>query len=161
MLGRASYDSYLICVVEFAERASYYSVTTVLTNFIQRPLPDGSTTGAPTETYLNKSVGALGMGLQTASALTLLLKFLAYLMPLYGGFVADSQLGKVKAIWVGIIAGFVAHVLLIIASIPHVIEQRHSIVPTILGIITLAFGTGFIKPNLLPLLIDQYPEKQT
>lgn len=39
VLGRNAMSSYLICLCELAERASYYSVTGILTNFIQRPLP--------------------------------------------------------------------------------------------------------------------------
>lgn len=33
--------AYLLCIVEFAERASYYGVQTVFTNFMEYPLPDG------------------------------------------------------------------------------------------------------------------------
>lgn len=160
VLGSANLSLYLICVVELAERASYYSSQTVLTNFIQRPLPDGSTTGAPTSHYSNESAGALGLGLHTASALTLLLTFLAYVVPLYGGFVADTKTGKVKAIWIGVYAGLISHILFLVAGIPKVIALGHGIVPLIFAILTLAFGTGFIKPNLLPLLLDQYPYDQ-
>lgn len=157
VLGRASYAVYLICLVELAERASYYSVQGLLANFIQRPLPPGSTTGAPVSKSDSQSAGALGLGTQVSSALTLLLQFLAYTVPIYGGFVADAQIGKLKAIWIGVFAGFISHILFIIAAIPSVIAGGHGVVPTALGIITLAFGTGFIKPNLLPLLMDQYP----
>lgn len=160
ILGRASYSSYLICLTELAERASYYSTTNVLANFIQRPLPPGSTTGAPLSTTSSQSAGALGLGVATSSALTLLLTFLAYVVPLYGGFVADTKLGKFKAIWIGVIGGFIGHVLFIIAGIPAVIAGGHAIVPTILGILFLAIGTGFIKPNLLPLLMNQYRHDQ-
>lgn len=156
ILGRASYASYLICLTELAERASYYSVSGLLANFIQRPLPDGSTTGAPVSKLSSESAGALGLGIQTSSALTLLLTFLAYVVPLYGGFIADTKLGKLKCIWIGVAGGFVAHVLFVIAGIPSVIAGGKALAPTILGIITLAVGTGFIKPNLLPLLMDQY-----
>lgn len=163
ILGRSSWASYTICLAELAERASYYSVTGILTNFIQRPLPPNSPHGwgAPDSRTSSENPGALGQGLQRATALTLLLTFLAYLVPLYGGFVADTQLGKFKAIWIGVIAGLVAHILFVIAAIPSVISNGDAaLAPTILGIITLAFGTGFIKPNLLPLLMDQYKETQ-
>lgn len=159
VVGHVPFSSYLICLVELAERGSYYSVTEILTNFIQRPLPEGSRTGAPLSTSLNESAGALGKGLQVASALNLLLTFLAYVVPLYGGYIGDTKFGRLKAIWVGIVAGFISHVLFVIAGIPTVIAGGKAIVPTILGILTLAIGTGFIKPNLLPLLLDQYPHK--
>lgn len=159
-LGHAPYVAYLICLTELAERASYYSTSGVLANFIQRPLPPGSTTGAPVLTTSSQSAGALDMGVTASSAFTLLLTFLAYVVPLYGGFVADTKLGKFKAIWIGVAAGFLGHLFFIIAAIPQVIASGHAIGPTALGIIFLAVGTGFIKPNLLPLLMNQYAYDQ-
>lgn len=158
VLGGAPTAVYLICLVELAERASYYSTTGLLSNFIQRPLPPNSTLGnvIKGEGSDDLSAGALDMGLQAATGLTLLLTFLAYVVPLYGGFIADTRIGKYKAIWIGIIAGFVSHVLFIIAAIPSVIAGGKAIAPTILAILSLAVGTGFIKPNLLPLIMDQY-----
>ncbi|GEQ72658.1 hypothetical protein JCM33374_g6345 [Metschnikowia sp. JCM 33374] len=160
VLGRASYASYLICLTELAERASYYSTTNVLANFIQRPLPPGSTTGAPISSSSSQSAGALGMGITTSSAFTQLLTFLAYVVPLYGGFIADTKLGKFKAIWIGVASAFLGHLFFIIAGIPAVIATGHAIGPTALGVIFLAVGTGFIKPNLLPLLMNQYQFNQ-
>jgi hypothetical protein len=39
--GPVSYAGYLLCAVECANNASYYGVTGVFANFIQRPLPEG------------------------------------------------------------------------------------------------------------------------
>ena len=40
--------SYILCIVEFAERGSYYGVQTVFNNFMQFPLPRGGNgAGAP------------------------------------------------------------------------------------------------------------------
>ena len=33
--------AYLLCIVEFAERASYYGVQTIFANFLEYPLPKG------------------------------------------------------------------------------------------------------------------------
>ncbi|GMM37741.1 hypothetical protein DASC09_050660 [Saccharomycopsis crataegensis] len=156
--GHPPLHCYLICLIEFAERGSYYGVSGILTNFIQRPLPTGSTTGAPVSRDSSENAGALGLGLQVASAVTLLLTFLAYVAPLIGGYAADSKLGRLKAIWIGVILGAIAHVILIIAAIPTVIIGGKALAPTIISIIVLALGTGFIKPNLLPLLLDQYED---
>ena len=38
--------SYWLCAVEFAERASYYGVQTVFSNFIEFPLPPGTKSSA-------------------------------------------------------------------------------------------------------------------
>lgn len=159
IVGEIPISCYLICLVELAERGSYYSVSEVLTNFIQRPLPKGSSTGAPLSDTLSEVAGALNMGLQVSSAMTLLLTFLAYVVPLYGGYLGDAKLGRFKAIWVGILAGFISHVLFVIAAIPSVIADGKAIAPCVLGILTLALSTGFIKPNLIPFLLDQYPYK--
>lgn len=59
ILGGMPVYECLVCLVVFAERGSYYSVSEVLTNFIQRPLPDGSTAGTPVESTPSYSAGAL------------------------------------------------------------------------------------------------------
>ncbi|QPG77017.1 hypothetical protein FOA43_004412 [Brettanomyces nanus] len=146
---------YLILMVEFAERGSYYGVQGILNNFIMRPLPDGSTTG---RVYgENQNAGALGMGIPAANGLTMLLQFMAYVMPLFGGYMADAKLGKFRAIMIGVWVGLLSHIIFVIAAIPSVIAEGHAVVAVIFGILSLAVGTGFIKPNLLPLLLDQYP----
>lgn len=52
--------AYLICVVELAERASYYGVKGVFNNFMQFPLPAGGDgTGAVPRDNPNGHAGAL------------------------------------------------------------------------------------------------------
>lgn len=148
----------LILVVEFAERGSYYGTQGVLNNFIMRPLPLGSTTGRTSEP--NASAGALGLGLKDANALVTLLAFLAYVMPLYGGWLADAKLGRYKTIMIGVWVGIFSHILFIISALPPVIAKgQAALAPLILGILSLSVCTGMIKPNLLPLLLDQVPYK--
>ncbi|KAG5416837.1 PTR2 [Candida metapsilosis] len=161
VIGKINYAIFLICVVEFSERASYYSVTGILTNFIQRPLPKDSPHGwgAPLNDDGSESAGALNRGLQAASALTNLVTFLAYVVPLFGGYLADTTWGRWKTIQWGVVFGGISHVLFIISAAPSVIANgKAGLALCILAIFTLAFGSGFIKPNLLPLMLDQYPE---
>lgn len=76
--GKVPIVAYTLCVVEFAERASYYGCSQVFNNFIEYPLPKGGNgAGAPPK-GTQETAGALGQGLRVASALTLLFKFLAY-----------------------------------------------------------------------------------
>lgn len=64
--------AYLLCVVEFAERASYYGVKTVFSNFMQFPLPEGGNgAGAPPK-GTELTAGALGRGIQFSVAIGLL-----------------------------------------------------------------------------------------
>ena len=65
-------NAYLLCVVEFAERASYYGVKTVFSNFMQFPLPKGGNgAGAPPK-GTELTAGALGRGIQFSVAIGLL-----------------------------------------------------------------------------------------
>ncbi|KAI5950884.1 PTR2 [Candida jiufengensis] len=163
VLGKFQYSIMLMCFVEFAERASYYSVTGILSNFIQRPLPKDSPHGwgAPPKGNDNASAGALNRGLQTASALTNLVTFLAYVVPLFGGYIADVKWSRWKTIQYGVVFGGISHVLFIVSAAPSLIEnQKAGLAICILAIFTLAIGTGFIKPNLLPLMLDQYETPQ-
>ncbi|KAK4698538.1 hypothetical protein P7C70_g7736, partial [Phenoliferia sp. Uapishka_3] len=69
----------MMCLIEFAERASYYGSYGVFANFIENPLPiGGNGAGAVAKGALgrNESAGALGMGSQTSSAITVLFTFL-------------------------------------------------------------------------------------
>lgn len=160
VIGYPKWYIYFICLIEFSERASYYGTGDRLYNFIQQPLPTGgSGTGAPPKGS-DQSAGALGMGLQTATALTLLLTFLAYCFPLFTGYVADKYWGRMKMLWVGVIFGIISHVIFIIGAIPSVLAKGQSaLAPCIIGIITLAVSTSFVKPVLLPTLLSQYPHE--
>ena len=80
--GRIKWSMWTIAFVELCERFSYYGSSVLYTNFVNHPLPDGSTTGAPDST--NGQAGALGKGPQAAQAISLFNQFFAYLMPLLG-----------------------------------------------------------------------------
>lgn len=155
---RPSAIALLVLVVEFAECASYYGTTGVLTNFIMRPLPPGSTTGSTSDP--NGSAGALGLGIHTASALTTLMTFLGYVIPVWAGWLADSSWGKFKVIMMGVYVGIIGHILFVIAAIPGVIDSgKLALIPLVLGLLSTSFCSGCIKPNLMPLMYDQIPYK--
>ena len=84
------------------------------------------------------------MGLQPATALTTLFTFLAYTIPILGAIVSDTKWGRFKTIAYGTAAGFVGHVILIIAAIPTVLAKGDGLAPLLIGLIGLAFASGFI-----------------
>ncbi|KAK9233888.1 MFS peptide transporter [Lipomyces kononenkoae] len=150
--------AWAICLVELAERASYYGASSVFSNFIEFPLPQGGNgAGAPPQ-GTQETAGALGMGLQAATGLTLLFTFLAYVVPIFGGWWADVRVGRFYAIIVGVIICGIAHIIQIIGAIPSVLRQgpSHAAAPFILGLLILAFGAGIFKPNVAPTLLDQH-----
>jgi POT family proton-dependent oligopeptide transporter len=100
------------------------------------------------------------MGSTAATATGQTFTFLAYVIPILGGIMADTRWGRFKTICVGTLVGAVAHVLLVIPAIPSVISTGHAYAPFIIAVIILAFASGFIKPSLAPLLCDQSPVKR-
>ena len=136
--------SYALCAVEFAERASYYGVTTVFSNFMQFGLPAGGNgAGAPPK-GTEETAGALGKGLQFSNAFVLLFTFLAYIVPIFGAWIADTRLGRYKTIALGVLICGVAHVILVVGSIPSVLKTSAAIAPFMISFFILAFGAGML-----------------
>ncbi|RXK39848.1 hypothetical protein M231_02905 [Tremella mesenterica] len=151
----------LMCLVELAERASYYGSTSPFNNFINNPLPvGGNGAGAVAKGSLGKqeSTGALGLGSKAASGLVNSFQFLAYVIPIYGGIVADTKWGRFKTICVGVLVGIISHILLVIPAIPSVLKHPNGALGSfIVALYILSFASGFIKPCLGPLLLDNSP----
>jgi POT family proton-dependent oligopeptide transporter len=74
--------------------------------------------------------------------------FWAYTTPIIGAIIADEYLGRFNTIFIAI--------LLIISAVPVVLTSGKAIVPFMLGVITLGFGTGAFKANISPLIAEQY-----
>ncbi|KAJ3933052.1 MAG: PTR2-domain-containing protein [Lentinula lateritia] len=151
--------SYLIAFVELAERFSYYGASVVFTNFIQQPLPDGSHTGAGGGG--NGQSGALGKGQQASSGLVTFYGFWAYVVPLLGAYIADAHWGRYKTIFWAIMIALVGHIILIVSAVPGVIEKTEGATACfVIGMIVTGFGTGLFKPNISPLVAEQYRKQK-
>ncbi|CAG9990531.1 unnamed protein product [Clonostachys byssicola] len=153
--------SWTLCFVEMAERASYYGVKAVFNNYLQFPLPEGGPgTGAIDKSKPNSHAGALNMGLQASSALGLLFTFLAYVIPIFGAWIADTKIGRYKAILLGVIIGAVAHVIMVGGAAPAVLQAGKGVAPFLISFFLLAFGAGIFKPNVPPTVLDQYKHQR-
>ncbi|KAI8627222.1 POT family protein [Xylariaceae sp. FL1651] len=155
------WTAWCLCFVEFAERASYYGAKAVFNNFLQFPLPEGGNgTGAIDPDKPEEHAGALNLGLQAASALTLLFTFLAYVIPIFGAWWADTKIGRYPAILYGVLIGGFAHVIMRYVQIggaaPAVLKAGKGVAPFLISFFILAIGAGIFKPNVAPTLIDQY-----
>ncbi|KAI1184381.1 POT family protein [Nemania serpens] len=147
------WTAWTLCFVELAERASYYGVKAVFNNFLQFPLPAGGNgAGAIDPSKPNSHAGALGLGIQTASALTLLFTFLAYVIPIFGAWWADTKIGRYPAIIYGVLIGGE----LVGGAAPAVLQAGRGVAPFLISFFLLAVGAGIFKPNVAPTLIDQY-----
>jgi len=153
--GQIPWAAYTIAFVEMCERFSYYGTTAVFVNFIQQPLPEGSNTGAG----FSGQSGALDMGQRASTGLTTFNAFWAYIMPLFGAYVADQYWGRFKTIQVSCLVALVGHVILIISAIPPVIVNPNGAIACFaIGIVIMGVGVGGFKSNISPLIAEQCTE---
>ena len=132
----------------------------IVTNFIQRGLPEGSTTGAVPDAsnHPDTSPGALGMGQRAAAGISTLNQFWAYIVPLLGAYVADAYLGRFNTIQISIGIALVGHIVLVSSAAPAVLaNQGGSLAAFLIGLLIMGFGTGGFKPNISPLVAEQLP----
>ncbi|KAI1856857.1 uncharacterized protein JN550_013659 [Neoarthrinium moseri] len=153
--GRVPYLAYCLCAVEFCERASYYGCVTIWTNYINRPLPIGGN-GLGSPPYGSQATqGALGLGEKVANATSQSFNMLAYVLPLFVGYLADTRFGRYNMIFWGIMLCGVGHVLILVGGARQLLEDGTAKIPFFIGVYILAFGAAMFKPNVTPLLLDQ------
>jgi hypothetical protein len=109
---------------------------------MQFPLPAGGNGTGATPKGTQETAGALGRGLQFANAFTLLFTFLAYVIPIFGAWIADTRLGRYKTIALGVIICGISHVIIIFGALPSVLQAGHGIAPFMISYFILAFGAG-------------------
>ncbi|PNS14979.1 hypothetical protein CAC42_2208 [Sphaceloma murrayae] len=149
--------AYLICIVEFCERASYYGVQPLISNFVNRPLPKGGNGfGAPPK-GTQQTAGALGMGTIKANAVAQSFSMLVYVLPLLFGYLADAKTGRFKLICYGVAVFGIAHVLMVGSAAPSLLANGTAKAPYFISLYLLAVGAAMFKPNVSPLLLDQMP----
>jgi POT family proton-dependent oligopeptide transporter len=119
-------------LTEMWERFTYYGMRAILVLFLV-----GATTG-----------GGLGLDDRTATAIYGLYISGTYLLSLYGGWIADRLVGAQKAVWWGGILIMVGNALLCVGS-----TQLFFV-----GLVTIAFGVGLLKPNISAVVAQLYPE---
>lgn len=157
--GKMPSSTYYLCAVEFAERASYYGCNQVYKNFIRGKLPAGGNGAGAPPRGSELTAGALGKGSVTATAMTEAFKFMAYAFPIFFGWLADTKYGRFKLICWGVALCGVAHVIMIISSIPSILGSGNAIGPFALSLYSLAIGAAMFKPNISPTIMDQSPHK--
>lgn len=152
--GKMPASCYYLCAVEFAERASYYGCNQVYKNFIRAPLPAGGNgAGAVPKGNTQLTAGALGRGSVVATAMTEAFKFLAYALPVFFGWLADTKYGRFRMICQGVAICGIAHIIMIISSIPSVLQSGNAIGPFALSLYMLSIGAGKLLCFLfMPLL---------
>ncbi|KAG2204548.1 hypothetical protein INT47_012607 [Mucor saturninus] len=139
--------AYLVILLEFCERFTFYGLTGPFQNFIQNPVP---------ESYPADLPGAMNRGQKTATALNTFFQFWCYVTPIIGAIVADQYLGKYKTILVFSGIYFFGLLVLTLTSIPSAIDAGATFPGFIVAIIIIGIAAGGIKANVSPLVAEQY-----
>ncbi|KAI4523329.1 PTR2-domain-containing protein [Schizophyllum commune Loenen D] len=153
--------SFLVIIVEFSERWSYYGTINVLNNYIRAPLPPGSTDGSVLpENRANGIAGALGKGQQVSFSIRTFNSFWFYITPWIGGIIADCWLGRYYTIMLFVFVYLIGHIILVVSATPHVLATPDtSMGLLVLAIIIMGIGGGAIKANVSPMIAEQYTGK--
>ena len=149
---------FIIVLVEFAERFSYYSCSGPFQNYIENKLPNGSTTGASVN---DGTPGVMGLGQQTSTGLNQFFSFFCYITPILGSIIADVKLGRFRTICVFTVVYLLGLIILTLTSIPQAISTVDNgtnsapFAGLVVAIILIGLGAGGIKSNISILLCDQ------
>ncbi|ORX58075.1 PTR2-domain-containing protein [Hesseltinella vesiculosa] len=148
---RIPLSAFLVVLIEFCERFTYYGLNGPFQNYLQQPLPDGF----PAGNNPNGQPGALNKGQQTATALTTFFSFWCYITPIGGAIIADQYLGKYKTIVLFAVIYMVGLLILTLTSIPSAIANGSAFGGYIAAILIIGLGTGGIKANVSTLVAEQ------
>ncbi|KAI9317582.1 POT family-domain-containing protein [Dichotomocladium elegans] len=140
-------SGFLVILIEFCERFTYYGLSGPFQNYIQQP---------PPKSYPAETPGALGKGQQVATALTTFFQFWCYITPIIGGMIADQYLGKYNTIVVFACIYMVGLIILTASSAPSSIESGAAFPAFVVALVVIGLGTGGIKANVSPLVAEQY-----
>lgn len=80
---------------------------------------------------------------------------IAYVLPLYIGYLADTRFGRYNMIFWGILLCGVGHTLIVVGGARNLLEDGTAKIPFFIGVYILAIGAAMFKPNVTPLLLDQ------
>lgn len=134
--------AYLICIVEFCERASYYGIQPLVSNFVNRKLPvGGNGYGAPPE-GTQQTAGALGLGTVKANAVSQSFSLLVYALPLVFGWLADAKVSRFTVICWGVAICGISHVLMVGSAAPSLLANGAAKAPFFISLYLLAVGAG-------------------
>ncbi|KAE8452712.1 hypothetical protein EG329_013971 [Mollisiaceae sp. DMI_Dod_QoI] len=153
--GKLPIIAYVICAVEFAERASYYGVQPLIGNFVNRPLPvGGNGYGAP-KRGTQQTAGALGMGTVKSTAVSQSFSMLAYTLPMLFGYLSDTKTGRFRMICMGVAVCGISHVLMVGSGAKSLLANGSAKIPYFISLYILAVGAAMFKPCISPTLLDQ------
>jgi dipeptide/tripeptide permease len=145
--GNIPLIAYFICAVELAERASYYGISALISNYVNRKMPPGGNGYGAPKRGSQDTPGALGMGTVKANAVNQSFSMLSYSLPMIFGYIADAHTGRFKLICIGIAVFGIAHVLMIGSAAPSLLANGNAKAPFFISLYMLSVGCGKQRPG--------------
>jgi POT family proton-dependent oligopeptide transporter len=125
---------FVLFLVEMWERFSYYGMRALLVLYL---------IASPNEWNPGR-----GMSKESASNLYGWYAGMAYLLPIFGGIVADKLIGAHRSMLVGSTLITLGHIMLAISGLGTLNREPAGMTVFVLGLALIVIGTGHFKPNV-------------
>ncbi len=145
---------FVLFFVEMWERFSYYGMRALLVLYLIQ-----SITPEPSPGLLEDEIVNPGRGWTEPSAYLLYGWYtgLAYLLPIFGGFLADKVLGTHRSMLLGGITIAIGHVVLAVSGMGQFEHSNAGMALFIAGLAVIILGTGYFKPTVSVMVGQLYP----
>src|SRR5688572_18048805 len=134
---------FLLFLVEMWERFSYYGMRGLLVLYLVT-----SATGENPGRGWSKEAAANLYGWYTG---------MAYLLPVFGGLIADKLIGAHRSMLVGGLVITLGHVALAFSGIGGLAHSQSGMSIFVFGLVLIVVGTGHFKPNVSVMVGSLYP----
>lgn len=135
---------FLLFLVEMWERFSYYGMRALLVLYLIQ-----QTTGDNPGRGWSKAEASGLYGWYTG---------FAYLMPLFGGMIADRLIGTHRSMVVGSIIIALGHLVLAFSGMGSLAHSELGMSIFIMGLVLIVVGTGHFKPTVSVMVGQLYPQ---
>src|SRR4029453_16919520 len=142
LLGHPS-GLFLLFLVEMWERFSYYGMRGLLVLYLATPA-----TGNNPGRGWSKEAAANLYGWYTG---------MAYLLPVFGGLIADKLIGAHRSMLVGGLVIALGHITLALSGVGLLGQSPLGMSIFVAGLVLIVIGTGHFKPNVSVMVGALYP----
>jgi POT family proton-dependent oligopeptide transporter len=145
---------FLLFLVEMWERFSYYGMRALLILYLVKPINPEPDPGLFADSITNP-----GRGWTRGDASTLYGWYtgLAYLLPVFGGMIADKLIGTHRSMVVGGLLIAAGHVALAVSGLGGMAHSATGMAVFIAGLALIVIGTGHFKPTVSVMVGQLYP----
>ena len=82
---------------------------------------------------------------------------MAYLLPIFGGYIADKLIGTHRSLVVGASVIALGHIVLAASGVGDLAHNSLGMSIFVMGLVLIVMGTGHFKPNVSVMVDKLYP----